>query len=137
MHPLGVEDEMSSIPGQNCTKAKDVKNCSYCWYVRCVKLIVWEGELIALKLGLSDKGWAIKGLVVCNLEPLVLINGMPWLLSTVPYGIIKNKLHDSITFELHKFCLCPSGNERVYFWFNSYCFFKATLSHFCAVIISK
>ena len=67
---------------------KDVKNCTYCCYVRCLTLIVLVGgmpwpqtgaTLYHAQLGLPDKGRAIKGLVVCynwDLEPLDLLNGL-------------------------------------------------------------
>ncbi len=86
--PPGVEKVMGSILSPRRVIAQDVKNFTYCCYVRCATLIVW---LVGMpwpqtgvpqyhaQLGLPDKGRAIKGLVLCNnwdLEPLDLLNGL-------------------------------------------------------------
>ncbi len=68
---------MGSILGPNRVIAKDVKSCTYCCYVRYATLTV--ATQYHAQLGLSDKGRAIKVLVVCNyrdLEPLDLQNGL-------------------------------------------------------------
>ncbi len=57
--PLGVGVVTSSIHGPNRVLAKDVKSCTNGCYVRCASQYLTQ-------LGLSDKGRAIKGLVVCN-----------------------------------------------------------------------
>ncbi len=53
----------------NRVRTKDVKNCTYCCYVRCATLIVWEGGMpwpktgatqYHAQLGLPDKGHSIK-----------------------------------------------------------------------------
>ena len=83
--------------------AKEVKRCTHCCYFKCATLIVWVGWMLFpktgvnhAKFGLSDKGRAIKELVVCkgwNLELLALINR---LLSTVPWGMNHiSKIHDA------------------------------------------
>ena len=60
--------------GPNRIKAKDVKNCTYCCYIRCSTLIIQESGMPWPKtgttpynanLGLLDKCRYIKGLVVC------------------------------------------------------------------------
>ncbi len=52
---------------------KDIKSCTYCFYVRCATLILWVGEMpwhqtvtthYHAQLGLLGKGFTIKGLVV-------------------------------------------------------------------------
>ncbi len=79
---------MGSMLGQNRVIAKDVKGCTYCYYVRCTTLIVWlEGKpwpktgtaKYHAQLGFPDNGRTIKVLVVCNdwdLLPLYLLNGL-------------------------------------------------------------
>ncbi len=62
---LGLED--STL---NRVIAKEVKSCTYCSYVKCATLIGmhWPQNSIThypAQLGLSDKGRAIKGLVIC------------------------------------------------------------------------
>ncbi len=64
---------MDSMLGPNRVIANDVNNCTYCRYVRCSTLQVWEGEMPSYQigathyhkqLGLLDKGRAIKEFVV-------------------------------------------------------------------------
>ena len=43
MHPPGVGEVTGSTLGPNRVRAKDVKSCTYCCYVRCTTLIVWVG----------------------------------------------------------------------------------------------
>ncbi len=59
---------------QKHVKAKDIKSCTYCCYVRCTTLIVQVGGMLwtqtgathyCAQLGLLDKDCAIKRLVVC------------------------------------------------------------------------
>ncbi len=39
-HPPGVGEVIGSIFGPNDVIAKDVKSCTYCYYVICATLIV-------------------------------------------------------------------------------------------------
>ena len=75
---LGLDGSMLD---PNCVIAKDVKSCSYCYYVKCALLMNALAKTGATyyhaQLGLPDKIRAIKGLIVCNdwdLEPLDLLN---------------------------------------------------------------
>ena len=91
-YPPGAGKVMGSIIGQNRVKAKDVKSCTYCCYVRCASLIVWVKGMPLPQAGatqyhaqleLPDKGRAIKGSVICNdwnLKPLDLLkrSGPRW-----------------------------------------------------------
>ncbi len=71
-HPISVRKVMGSMLCSNHNIAKSVKSCTYCCFVRCLKLIVCVGgmpwpqtgaTLYHTQLGLPDKGCAIKGLV--------------------------------------------------------------------------
>ncbi len=87
-HPPGVGEVIVLILGPNRFKAKNVKSCTYCLYVRCVTLILWVGGMpwpktcatqyhAIAQLGLP--GRAIKGMAVCNswdLESWDLLNGL-------------------------------------------------------------
>ncbi len=63
--------------GPNSVIAKDVKSCTYCCYVLCgiLNVRVCTNHCHA-KLGISDKGRAIKGLVVFY---AVWIGSMGWV----------------------------------------------------------
>ncbi len=76
MFGLGLDGSMLN---PNCVLAKDDKSCTYCWYVIYATLIVQiGGNALAPKsatyyhvqLGLTDKGYAIKGLVVCYVSSM-------------------------------------------------------------------
>ncbi len=60
--------------GPNRVIAKDVKSCTYCYYVRCAKFIIRVEEIPCsqicathchAQLGLPDNVHAIKWLIVC------------------------------------------------------------------------
>ena len=83
-----------------CVIAEDLKSCKYCCYVICMTLIEWIwGNALAqnlcnslpiTQLELPDKGCAIKGYGDENgwyLGPLVLLNGLAWVESTIPRGM--------------------------------------------------
>ena len=70
---LSFKKMMGSTIGPNCVIARDVKSCTFCYYVRCVTLMVRVGGMHLCKTGtthnhaqlwLTDKSRAIKGLVI-------------------------------------------------------------------------
>ncbi len=85
-HPPGVGNLMGSMLGQNRVIDKDIKNCTYYYYVRRAKSKVKEGRKpwtqsgttqYHAQLGLPDNGRTIKGLIMCNswdIEPLEFSN---------------------------------------------------------------
>ncbi len=71
----GKKRSASSRLSPNRVIAKDVKSCTYCYYVRCTTLLVRVGGMPWPKIDANqyhiqfefpDKGRAIKELVVCN-----------------------------------------------------------------------
>ena len=84
----GIGAVISPILGLNWIKAKDIKSCTYCCYVKCATLLVWVGGMFWRQKGksqyhaqlkLPDIGCAIKILVVCNgldIKPLDLLNSL-------------------------------------------------------------
>ena len=79
LYPLVGGYVMASA--QHCVITKEVKNSSYCFYVRCATLKVWVGWIPWLKtdathyhaqLELPDKSCAIKELVAYWVLPILI-----------------------------------------------------------------